>query len=521
MIEYGSPVWTLGQFTKRSAVDDLGLESVGAGLLRRLIPGVVQTTGNAGYYAFYPYLLAKWEDDHTSVLAADFKPFFRRQEAAYAAACVLHSHRGGQLSGIQGSTKASEAVHAASDALDVAALARGYMESPFGGYGLFYARVLEDMRLTQLGAHRYVDRVTDIGRAVADAFGSEFETTRYYREYFDADVVPVDVLEELGERSCSCSIPGRADHRPLLDAFFGELDEDPVWAARRCTRIESLSLFLDYHEQRPEDEPGDRRAFRTLLAHGSFGSGSQFTTPFGERLSSWRAYQLRECETLVLTAIWSWYLRQLEQMEPISHAALRDHLVSHAAWSRIGVEASTPLADALAEAGRRLPSGAAIVAAAYETRENLDQPAVPLAVGLQTLLGLSLAAADGTRGFAELVDEGGPARWSLGHLRTWLSMREHKPIALILSDLLDEIHHQHVRVSLGKVKPLGERDPFCFAEDDGLLRLLRMDEPFWTSARFEVVNHLLWTLGLLESPLGSSRPTDLGRSLLAHLHARA
>jgi hypothetical protein len=33
------------------------------------------------------------------------------------------------------------------------ALADGYMDSPYGGYGL-YARVLEDMRLTRLGAQR-------------------------------------------------------------------------------------------------------------------------------------------------------------------------------------------------------------------------------------------------------------------------------------------------------------------------------------------------------------------------------
>jgi hypothetical protein len=89
VVELGTPVWTSGQFTKRSALDDLGPEPVGAGLLRRLIPGVVQTTGNGGYYAFYPYLLAKWEDEHESVNRSDFQPFYRRQEAAYAAACVL------------------------------------------------------------------------------------------------------------------------------------------------------------------------------------------------------------------------------------------------------------------------------------------------------------------------------------------------------------------------------------------------------------------------------------------------
>jgi hypothetical protein len=520
VVELGTPVWTSGQFTKRSALDDLGLESVGAGLLRRLIPGVVQTTGNAGYYAFYPYLLAKWEDEHESVSRTDFKPFYRRQEAAYAAACVLHSHRGA-LGGIQGSIKAGEAVHAATASLNVAAQADSYMDSPYGGYGLFYARALEDMRLTQLGALRYVDRVTDAGRAVADGFAREFEDTRYYRDYFEAAVVPLDVLKELGERTCSCSIPGRADHQPLLDAFFGELEDDPVWATRRRTRIESLSLFLEYHRQRPENDIGDARSFRTLLAQRAFVSGATFSTPFAERLNSWRAYQMRECETLVLTSIWSWYLRRLEQLEPVSHAALRDDLVAGTAWNRIGITATTPLADALAEAERQLPGGEEIVAAAYETAENVDEPAVPLAVGLQTLLALSVVAADEEHGFAELIDEGGPGRWSLAYLRQWLSLRNGDRVASVLAELLDEIHHQHVRVSLGKVSPLGQRDPFCFAEDDGLLRLLRTDAPFWTTARFEVVNHLLWTLGLLEAPDGRARPTDLGTEILAGADARA
>jgi hypothetical protein len=299
VVELGTPVWTSGQFTKRSALDDLGLESVGAGLLRRLIPGVVQTTGNAGYYAFYPYLLAKWEDEHESVRRSDFKPFYRRQEAAYAAACVLHSHRGA-LGGIQGSIKSGEAVHAATNSVNVAALADSYMDSPYGGYGLFYARALEDMRLTQLGAQLYVDRVTDVGRVVAEAFAREFEDTRYYREYFDAAVVPLDALEELGVRTCSCSIPGRADHQPLLDAFFGELEDDPVWATRRRTRIESLSLFLEYHQQRPEDDSGDTRSFRTLLAERAFAGGAAFSTPFSEPDSSCRSTtissSLNSCE---------------------------------------------------------------------------------------------------------------------------------------------------------------------------------------------------------------------------------
>lgn len=146
-MQVGAPMWTVGQFQRVSAQDDLGMESVGAGLLRRLIPGVVQTTPNAGYYAFYPYLLSKWETHSESSERGEFKPFYRRQEAAYALACVLHDHRG-DLFGVQGSNKAADALREAGDELNVAALADVYMDSPYGGYGLFYARVLEDMQLT-------------------------------------------------------------------------------------------------------------------------------------------------------------------------------------------------------------------------------------------------------------------------------------------------------------------------------------------------------------------------------------
>jgi hypothetical protein len=56
----GEPIWTMGSFKRAAAIDDLGLESVGAGLLGRLIPGVVETSISAGYYAFYPFLLQEF-----------------------------------------------------------------------------------------------------------------------------------------------------------------------------------------------------------------------------------------------------------------------------------------------------------------------------------------------------------------------------------------------------------------------------------------------------------------------------
>jgi hypothetical protein len=67
---------------------------VGAALPRRLIPGVVQTTGNAGYYTFYAYLLAKWEDEHESVRRSDVKPFYSRSRRS--ASLSVRASKSGQ-----------------------------------------------------------------------------------------------------------------------------------------------------------------------------------------------------------------------------------------------------------------------------------------------------------------------------------------------------------------------------------------------------------------------------------------
>jgi hypothetical protein len=127
-------------------------------------------------------------------------------------------------------------------------------------------------------------------------------------------------------------------------------------------------------------------------------------------------------------------------------------------------------------------------------------------------------------GFTELLDEGRTYRWSLRYLREWLVARDPQPLDEVAGELLDALHHQHVRVALTKIRtpsaqnlrasPEPFRDPFNFTEDEGVLRPLRADEPFWTGARYGVGNHLLWSLGLLTSPTPPTGLTDLGLATL-------
>jgi hypothetical protein len=148
-LELGTPAWTEGLLGKRSAENDLGMEAVGAALLRRLLPGILETTPHAGYYAFYSYLVSKWEQTTDVIERSAFRPFFRRHELAYAIACRLHTHRDGFPGGIQGSRGAGRAIDGDGEAIHLKERSETYIDEPFGGYGLFYQRVLQDLRLTR------------------------------------------------------------------------------------------------------------------------------------------------------------------------------------------------------------------------------------------------------------------------------------------------------------------------------------------------------------------------------------
>jgi hypothetical protein len=528
-VQYGTPLFTSGVFGKKSAQDDLGLEEVGAGLLRRLIPGVIQNTPNAGYYAFYPYLLWKWEQLSSDIRRDAFVPFYRRHEAAYAVACALHEHRGGaSLTGINGAIAARQQVReieAGSTEVDLAAFPAEYMDTPLGGYGLFYAAALQEARLVRAGERNLVDRTSQHGSAVAHAFAQTYEKTRYFTEFFTADAVPMEVLRELGESTCLCTIPGRSDHRLLLDTFFGTELAWPAWEERRRLRVESLSLLLEFHEQRPDGAQDDLAAWRRALLEARFSDGSAWTTAHPERLESWRAYQLREVAVLALTTIWSMYLALLGERHRATHAELAAEMTSWLDSDRVGFDPQLSLECAMEAAQQRIPTP-------YQLAEEVeplltewrDEREQALCRAVRTLAVIPREVAHHAKGFSELLDEGGSHRWSLKHLDGWLNGRADQPFAVAASDLLDALHHQHVRVALTKVRvPSAQnlsrykgnwRDPFNFAEDEGVLRPLRPDEPFWTGARYGVGNHLLWTLGLLASPTPPTGLTDLGRDFL-------
>jgi hypothetical protein len=518
-MELGVPSWTTGQFTRVVAQDDLGIESVGAELLGRLIPGMVQNTPNAGYYSFYPYLIARWERDSTSVARADFREFYRRQEAAFALACSMHAHRHEGLGGINGSLAARQISRSSGDMIDMSLASRTYMQSTLGGYGLFYQRALENARLTRIGQRGYVDKPTDLGRQVAESFGTAFEATEYYHKWEMTDSVPRGVLEELGQAVCLCGVPGRADQHALLQVFVGPPLEDPAWEDQRQRRVRSLALFMAFHDQRPAGVAADVDIWRRVLMAGAYPNGTRFRTPFTDHYEAWRAYQYRECEVMSLLSIWCAFLDVLDDLGQAPQEHVCRTLLARCNWTIDGLLPDQSLRDAMDRSLAVLPTGDALCLRASELEALRTDPSASVTMALTALLALVGRCAQQGDAFTGLMDAGGVERWSLRTISEWVEQRRDLTAAEALAELLDDLMHRHVRVALSKMRAGDPRDPFCIAEDDGMLRRIRADEPFWTGARYGVSTHLLWTLGLLDAPTGEPRLTPLGSQVLTSLEA--
>ena len=122
VVEYGVPTWTTeARITRRSVLDDLGLEGVGAGILGRLLPGIDQKRLSMPAI-IYPYLLARWEDWQTSIDGAEAKAV-ASPERGWLRGCVRPT-RPPRLAwgrrGISAVAKQSKLVPAPSMSLDYA-----------------------------------------------------------------------------------------------------------------------------------------------------------------------------------------------------------------------------------------------------------------------------------------------------------------------------------------------------------------------------------------------------------------
>ena len=315
--------------------DHLGLGSVVTDrILPRLAPGINVLTVHPRYWSFYAFVLSEfWSRDLPRTKAA-LREWYRPLECIYSVACSLcdgPDHRGSPV----GTRRVGARVAREPDGFDPKF---DYMDSPMGGYGLYYATVMQSVGLVALADPRLglpVDAVTPAGQLVADAFRSVVADTEYYRHWIDRhdEVVPRDVAAEYGERACFCRLREQAAHdRPLLvDAFLHRGNPDEATARRQTLRF--MCELSAQSAAAPVDEDSFRRLIYFGADHGHDGVEGSTFAPTDSTLRTarrWRLYQARDYFNAAINDMWRrliyWGLERDGDRVPLPMAELRESL---------------------------------------------------------------------------------------------------------------------------------------------------------------------------------------------------
>ena len=328
----GVPYWTEKMYKPGGGQDHLGLGSVVTDrILPRLSPGINVLTIHPRYWSFYAFVLSEfWKRDLPRTKAA-LRDWYRPLECIYSVACSLcesPDHYGKPI----GTRRIAGVVADEPNGFDPQF---DYMESVMGGYGLYYATVMQAVGLVALADPRLglpVDAVTPEGQIVADAFRAVIADTEYYRTWIDRhdEEVPYEVAVEYGELACFCRLreDSALDRLLLVDAFLHHGGPVEVEARRQ-----TLRMFCELAAQ-SESSPVGASSFRRLVYYGADHAvegnalGATFVppAPLVRTARKWRLYQAREYFNAAVNEMWRrlsyWGLARDGDIYPVPTADL-------------------------------------------------------------------------------------------------------------------------------------------------------------------------------------------------------
>ena len=332
----GVPYWAEKMYKSGGGQDHLGLGSVVTDrILPRLSPGINVLTIHPRYWSFYAFVLDEfWKRDFSRTRAA-FRSWYRPLECIYSVACCL-CENGDHFGSPIGSRRISRVVAAEPNGFDPQF---DYMESAMGGYGLYYATVMQSLGLVALADARLglpVDAVTPEGQVVADAFRAVIAGSEYYRNWIERhdEEVPYEVAAEYGKLACFCRLREEsALDRPLLvDAFLHHGNPSEAEARRQ-----TLRMFCEMADQ-SESSRVYAPSFRRLIYYGADHpdedgvKGASFlpTAPLVRTARKWRLYQAREYFNAALNEMWRrlscWGLTRNGDVYPLPMADVFDSI---------------------------------------------------------------------------------------------------------------------------------------------------------------------------------------------------
>ena len=551
----GTPQWTERLYPPGGGLDHLGLGSVVTDrILPMLVPGINVLTVHPRYWAFYSFVLSEFWRRELPRTRANWKRFFETRECLFAVACHL-CEDSGHIGNAVGSQRIKPLIERGDREFDPQFT---YVKSDFGGYGLYYASVMEQLGLVlranpTLGLP--VDTVTPVGQEIAGAYREAIHKTTYYRDWFESeeDPVPREVLEEYASVGCYCRLRQKsAPDRQLLGDAFLHSGESKSAAARRS----ALRMVISVLDQ-TEGFSIPSVSFRRIMYYRQEWKDEGWATikyqPRDKSVSrQWRLYQAREYFNFGLNQLWQWlnlwglsldgdvYPIELERVEtqirsldlkefsnrldlsispPPSTSSLADLVdwIRSLAKVRNSMDDEWPLNKPLTEDA---------IVRLFGDGENSTAGSGDLGVDVAAALVLLLLVA------ARLW----PAEWPFQYADDWFPVSEGHPDRVpldrfvadirkscadnttirdaLLSIIQRHVIDQHERAAFAKLPFTG--DTFRFRREAGRLRVFRRDARFgMNDSRYEALAIGAYELGWVGSYTNTThKPTPEGRRLL-------
>ena len=190
-----------------------------------LLPGVLGLSVRARYLSFHAFLLDEYRRQRRPADSRSLSAYIKQREWEYGLAILSCPYECGSVP--VGADRLRPLMRASSPPYE-----RGEsVESPFGGYGLYYRSPLADFGIVARAGTLLGDRpitvdvlaATDRAARVARAFRSAVQDTEYYKHWMlSGDPLPIDVLRAYAAAGCLCRLSHFPEERDAVhDALFG------------------------------------------------------------------------------------------------------------------------------------------------------------------------------------------------------------------------------------------------------------------------------------------------------------
>jgi hypothetical protein len=299
--------------------DPLGLQTITLDrIMPRLLPGVLALTYRARYLAIYPFLLSLYEECRLAADNASLGEFIRLREYELCLAMQLCPRHCGAAHAI-GSDRARPDARDEPDEFP----RRHSVQSPMGGYGLYYRSPLVDLDVVIPAGATLGDKTTAVdvlarsarAQALGAAFGDAIKDTMYAQHYMNGvDPIPLEVLKELAEGACLCRLDEHPVERQAIRDTIFELTK-PERGEQVEQRRHAFALFLSQLENDPDVASQDGAFRRGII--DAFHNETNGTRSRAETNASWAALAMKECMQDAVCSLWTEFCRRgLDVQEP-------------------------------------------------------------------------------------------------------------------------------------------------------------------------------------------------------------